>query len=49
MFLQKEIEEFKVGALYVVCFHNCLLCVLVAGYLSALCRMIKEERSVAWE
>jgi len=40
MFLQAEIEEVKVGALYIVCFLNCLLCVLVEGYLSALCRMI---------
>jgi len=49
VFLQKEIEEIKVGALYVVCFLNCLLCVLVEGYLSALCRIIEEERSVVWE
>jgi len=46
--LEKEIEEVKVGALYVVCFLNCLMCVLVEGYLSALCRMIKEDRSVVW-
>ena len=48
MFLQKEIEEVKVEALYIVCFLDCLLCVLVEGYLGALCRMIKEERSVVW-
>ena len=49
MCLQKEIEEFKAGALYIVCFLDCLLCVLVEGYLSALYRMIKEGGSVVWE
>ena len=49
MFLQKEIEEVKVCVLYVVCFLICLSCVLVEGYLRALCRMIKEESVIVWE